>query len=103
MLILVPAHRSLHAPIDDAIRHRSRFEREEVVDLLDGAGFEIERISPFNRLGVVGWSVNRWIGRDTISRGQVSAFRLMLPLARRLERIEGLPGLSWIAVARKPS
>jgi SAM-dependent methyltransferase len=101
VLILVPAHRSLHAPIDDAIRHRSRFEGEELVDLLDGAGFEIERISPFNRLGVVGWSVNRWIGRDRISRGQVSAFRLMLPLARRLERIERLPGLSWTAVAKK--
>jgi SAM-dependent methyltransferase len=103
VLILVPAHRSLHSAMDDAVRHRTRFERDELVELLDGSGFEIERISPFNRLGVLGWSVNRWIGRDRIGRGQVSAFRLMLPLARRLERIEGLRGLSWIAVARKPA
>jgi hypothetical protein len=87
--------------MDRAIEHRRRYEREDVVQLLEGAGFEIERLSPFNRLGVVGWSVNRWTGRITISRMQVFAFRLLMPIARILERADGLPGLSWIAVARK--
>jgi hypothetical protein len=58
-------------------------------------------MEPFNRLGVLGWSVNRWAGRTSISPAQVSAFRLMLPLARSLERVDRLPGLSWIAVGRK--
>ena len=69
--------------------------------LLEDAGFEVERLSQFNRLGVVGWSVNRWIGRTSISRSQVFAFRLMMPLARALEQARKLRGLSWIAVARK--
>jgi glycosyltransferase involved in cell wall biosynthesis len=100
-LILVPAGAWLYSPMDDAIQHRRRYERSDVVELLEGAGFEIERLDPFNRLGVLGWSVNRRMGRTTISAGQVSAFRLMMPLARTLERVEGLPGLSWIAIGRK--
>jgi len=100
-LILVPASQSLYSAMDEAIQHRKRYERDDLRNLLEGAGFEVERLEPFNRLGIVGWSVNRWTGRTAISPAQVSAFRLMLPLARRLERFDGLPGLSWIAVARK--
>jgi glycosyltransferase involved in cell wall biosynthesis len=100
-LILVPARRSLYSAMDAAIEHRRRYELADLRDLLEDAGFVVERVAPFNRLGVVGWSVNRWTGRTSISRSQVAAFRLMMPLARRLERIEGLPGLSWIAVARR--
>ena len=100
-LILVPAGRARYSAMDRAIEHRRRYEREDVVHLLEGAGFEIERLSAFNRLGVLGWSVNRWTGRITISRMQVFAFRLLMPIARILERADDLPGLSWIAVARK--
>jgi SAM-dependent methyltransferase len=100
-LILVPARQSLYSAMDEAIQHRKRYEGADLRELLEAAGFEVERLEPFNRLGVVGWSVNRWTGRTSISPAQVSAFRLMLPLARRLERFDRLPGLSWIAVGRK--
>jgi hypothetical protein len=88
--------------MDEAIEHRKRYEGAEVRELLELAGFDVERLAPFNRLGVMGWSVNRWAGRRSISRMQVSAFRLMMPIARVLERAEGLKGLSWIGIARKP-
>ncbi|MDQ5816008.1 MAG: glycosyltransferase [Actinomycetota bacterium] len=100
-LILVPAHGSLYSAMDKAIEHRQRYEGPDLRQLLEDAGFEVERLSQFNRLGVVGWSVNRWTGRTSISHLQVFAFRLMLPLARVLERARKLRGLSWIAVARK--
>jgi SAM-dependent methyltransferase len=102
-LILVPAGQSLYSAMDEAINHRKRYERADLQELLQGAGFEVERLQPFNRLGVLGWSTNRWLRRTSISRAQVSAFRVMLPLARRLERVDVLPGLSWIAVGRKQS
>jgi len=101
VLILVPAHRRLYSAMDAAIEHRQRYERDELRSLLEGAGFEIERMRQFNRLGVVGWAVNRWTGRTSISRWQVFAFRLMMPIARALEGVPKLPGLSWIAVARR--
>jgi glycosyltransferase involved in cell wall biosynthesis len=100
-LVLVPARQSLYSAMDEAIQHRKRYEGADLRELLETAGFEVERLESFNRLGVVGWSVNRWTGRTSISPAQVSAFRLMLPLARTLERVDRLPGLSWIAVARK--
>ena len=100
-LILVPAHGSLYSAMDKAIEHRQRYEGPDLRTLLEDAGFEVERLSQFNRLGVVGWSVNRWVGRTSISRSQVFAFRLMMPLARALEQARKLRGLSWIAVARK--
>jgi hypothetical protein len=101
VLVLVPAHQSLYSAMDEAIEHRKRYEGAEVWELLERAGFDVERLTPFNRLGVVGWSVNRWRGRTSISQVQVSAFRFMMPIARVLERAEGLKGLSWVAVARK--
>jgi SAM-dependent methyltransferase len=101
VLILVPAGPELYSPMDRAIEHRKRYGRADLHRLVEDAGFEVERVEPFNRLGVVGWSVNRWAGRTSISRAQVSAFRLMLPLARTLERVESLPGLSLIAIGRK--
>jgi SAM-dependent methyltransferase/GT2 family glycosyltransferase len=100
-LILVPAGRALYSAMDRAIEHRRRYEPEELRELLEQAGFHVERLAPFNRLGVVGWSVNRWTGRTSISRLQVFAFRLLMPVARTLEQADGLPGLSWISVARK--
>ena len=102
-LILVPAGQALYSAMDRAIDHRRRYERDDVIQLLEGAGFEIERVTPFNRLGVVGWSLNRWTGRTSISRAQVFGFRVLMPVARLLERADGLPGLSWIAVASKPT
>ena len=100
-LVLVPAHASLYSAMDKAIEHRQRYEGPDLRALLEDAGFEVERLSQFNRLGVAGWSINRWRGTTSISRPEVFAFRLLLPLARLLERAGGLPGLSWIAIARK--
>ena len=100
-LILVPAHPGLYSAMDKAVEHRRRYEAQELRSLLEGAGFTVDGPWQFNRLGRAGWSLNRWMGRQSISRTQVTAFRLMLPLARVLEHVDGLPGLSWVAIARK--
>jgi len=100
-LILVPAHPGLFSAMDHAVEHRRRYDGPELRALLEGAGFTVAGPWQFNRLGRVGWSFNRWAGRRSISRAQVTAFRLMLPFARMLEQVGGLPGLSWVAIARK--
>ena len=100
-LVLVPAYPGLYSAMDEAIRHRRRYDGDDVRALLEQGGFTVERLWQFNRLGRLGWWVNRRIGRRSISRSQVLAFRLLMPLAKALERVDGLPGLSWVAVARK--
>lgn len=101
-LILVPAHEWLFSAADEAIGHRRRYTRESLRDLMEEAGFEVGSVTEFNRLGVLGWWANKASGRTEIGRWQARAFSLLLPIAKLVERLRFLPGLSVVVVARKP-
>lgn len=101
-LILVPAHPWLFSAADEAIDHRKRYTEEILRSELEVAGFVVDSIRQFNRLGVFGWWVNKQMAKTSISPWQARIFSLLMPLARLVERIDRLPGLSLIAVARKP-
>jgi SAM-dependent methyltransferase len=100
-IVLVPAHQWLFSRVDRAIEHRQRYEREQLEALMSGGGLLVEEIYEFNRLGVLGWLFNKATGRTTIRRWQARMFSLLLPLAKIVERVEFLPGLSLVAIARK--
>jgi SAM-dependent methyltransferase len=101
-LILVPAHDWLFSDADTAIGHRTRYTQQRLRRLLDDAGFEVAEVFEFNRLGVLGWWTNKLLGRTDIGRWQARAFSVLLPLAKLVERLTFLPGLSLVAVAKKP-
>ena len=101
-LILVPAHTWLFSAADSALGHHMRYSKARLRSLMEEAGFEIIELRQFNRLGLVGWIINKWFQRTTISKSQVRAFGWLLPLARLLERSNVLPGISWIVVAKAP-
>jgi hypothetical protein len=100
-LVLVPAHQWLYSAADEALGHHMRYSERELTSVLQDAGLEIVEIRQFNRLGVLGWMVNKVMGRTNIGRLQARMFGWLLPLARVVELIRPLPGLSWIAIARK--
>jgi hypothetical protein len=79
-----------------------RYESGNLEALLNEAGFEIVSVRQFNRLGVLGWLVNKALHRTDIGRWQARAFGLLIPLARLVERVPFLPGLSLIAIGRAP-
>jgi hypothetical protein len=97
----VPAHEWLYSDSDKALGHRLRYEKEDLAQLLDDSGFDVEKVYEFNRLGVLGWYVNKLSGRTTIGKWQARLFGLLLPVAKLVERIPMLPGLSVVAVARR--
>src|SRR5690606_7082624 len=101
-LILVPAHPRLFSAADEALEHRKRYTEAVLRHELESAGFEVDSVRQFNRLGVLGWWVNKQTQRTSISPWQARMFSFLLPLARLIEQVEALPGLSLIAVARKP-
>jgi SAM-dependent methyltransferase len=101
-LILVPAHEWLFSEADVALQHRRRYTRAELVELLEASGFEVVRSHEFNRLGVLGWWTNKIMGRTAITKWQARMFGLLLPIAKFVEMIPVLPGLSVVAVARRP-
>jgi glycosyltransferase involved in cell wall biosynthesis len=99
--VMVPAHRWLFGEVDRRIGHRQRFEGSQLAGLLQRAGLEVETIEEFNRIGVIGWWLNNALGTSGFRVWQMRLFVVALPLARLLERIRFLPGLSLIAIARK--
>jgi glycosyltransferase involved in cell wall biosynthesis len=102
-IILVPQHPWLYAPVDRVLGHERRYTAKELCTKLERAGFEVVHQQGFNRLGTLGWYVSgKLLRREHLSPGQMKTFNRILPLARLIEHVPGLPALSTIAVGRKP-
>lgn len=102
-VILVPAHQWLFSECDRTLGHFRRYTRAMLSERMKEAGFEVVETSEFNRFGVLGWYVSGKMGRKDLSPGQMKLFNRLLPIAKIIERFDSLPGLSVIAIGRKPS
>jgi len=102
-IILVPAHAWLYSECDRTLGHVRRYSLAELRRKLASAGFEIADASPFNRLGTLGWWLSGRLGKRDLSPRQMRLFELMLPVARLMDALRLGPGLSVIAVGRKPA
>lgn len=102
-VILVPAHQWLFSECDRTLGHFRRYTRAMLSERMKEAGFEVVQTSEFNRLGVLGWYVSGKMGRKDLSPGQMKLFNRLLPIAKVIERFDSLPGLSVIAIGRKPA
>ena len=102
-IILVPAHQWLFTEADRTLGHHRRYTRALLSERMKQAGFEVLQTREFNRLGVLGWYVSGKLGRRDLSPGQMKLFNRLVPIAKIIERFDGLPGLSVIAIGRKPA
>jgi glycosyltransferase involved in cell wall biosynthesis len=100
--VLVPAHPWLFSEVDRAVGHQARYRREDLRRLLEGSGYDVVKLEAFNRFGVVGWLVNKITGATRIKPWQMRLYSMLMPLGLLLEKVRWLPGLSWVAIARKP-
>jgi glycosyltransferase involved in cell wall biosynthesis len=89
ILIQVPADPRLYGDTDRSAGHLRRFTKADVEDVVRAAGLELMMLSPFNRLGVLGWRVNQLIHRGDVSRTEARLFDLMVPVARRIDAMGG--------------
>jgi SAM-dependent methyltransferase len=101
-VILVPAHPSLYSPCDEALGHQRRYTSVELHTKLQAAGFEVVSLEEFNRLGVLGWSLNKRLGRRDLNPRQMKLFDWLLPIAKLMEHLKVGRGLSLIGIGRKP-
>jgi glycosyltransferase involved in cell wall biosynthesis len=103
LIVLVPAHPALYSDVDRALGHFRRYTHDELRAKLKLAGFRVEHVQGFNRMGTLGWFVSgKLLRKKTLSPGQMKLFDRLLPFAKLLERIPIWPHLSVIAVGRKP-
>jgi glycosyltransferase involved in cell wall biosynthesis len=104
LILIVPALARLYGSLDQHLRHFRRYEKAELESKIHGAGFVLEECRFLNRPGIVGWYVNgRLLRRRVLPRGQLAAFKLLMPLLKREEANPPSIGMSLLAIARKPS
>jgi SAM-dependent methyltransferase len=103
LVLLVPNCRWLYGTMDRSLGHVRRYSRRELTDKLERAGFVVERMHSFNGAASLPWFVNgRLLKRGAVPGNQVKLFDMVVGLARLVDPVLPLPGLSLIAVARKP-
>jgi len=104
LLLFVPAHPWLYGTVDRAIGHFRRYTRGDLLTKLTVVGFRVDRLWPFNPLGIIGWWWQGRVRRGTrLEPWQTRWFDRLVPLIRRVPGLRGgLIGLSWLVVARKP-
>lgn len=102
LVVLAPAHQSLMSRFDEKLGHLRRYGPDQLKTLLSAAGLEIVSIKDFNRLGAWGWRINNSLGRGSISPSQLGWFQRLLPVAKLMETMRIGPGLSLVAIGRKP-
>ena len=65
------------------------------------AGFRVEKVLKFNRIGSPGWWWNgRILKRKTFGFWQIKLLNALVPLVRHVDRFLPFPHLSWIAILR---
>jgi len=100
--VLAPQHPSLYGSLDRFLDRRKRYTAAEVKQLLEDAGFHVERTIDFNRASVPGWWLNgKILRRSRFSRLQLKLLDMLTPALQRVDRFLPWRGLSVIAIAVK--
>ena len=101
-VILVPSGPWLYGSLDEVLGHFRRYTVDQLSQVAVQAGFRVEHMLKFNRVGVLGWWLNgRILRRKTFGLGQIKLLNALTPIFRLLDPWLPLPPLSLIAVLRK--
>jgi glycosyltransferase involved in cell wall biosynthesis len=101
-VILVPCGPGLYGTLDEVLGHQRRYTRESLEKLVTNAGFELDKMLEFNRVGVIAWWLNgRVLRRRTFGLSQIKVLNVMTPIFRAVDKILPWPSLSLIAVIKK--
>ena len=100
--VLVPALPQLFGAIDEAVGHHRRYTPSVLREVLEGNGFEVERMEWMNLVGIPGWFMNsRVMRRRSVPKFQLKVYDRIAPLLARAESHVKLPvGMSLFTVAR---
>lgn len=102
-IVLVPCGPWLSGTLDTVLGHQRRYTPNQLQELASRAGFRLDTMLEFNRVGVIAWWINgRLLRRHTFGFWQIKLLNLLTPLFRLLDKFLPLPPLSLIAVLRKP-
>jgi glycosyltransferase involved in cell wall biosynthesis len=102
LIVLVPQGTGLYGSLDRAMGHKRRFERNNLVALLQGAGLKVERIRSLNKISAPSWWLySRILRTSYINKFSLKIFDKTVWIWRRIDGILPWRGLSLILVGRK--
>lgn len=100
-IVLVPNGPRLFGTLDEVLGHYRRYTRDQLVEACGRAGFRIEKVLKFNRIGSPGWWLNgRVLKKKTFGFWQIKLLNNLVPFVRPIDRFLPLPHLSWIVILR---
>ena len=100
-IILVPNGPGLYGSLDRVLGHYRRYTKRQLQEVCERAGFRVETILKFNRIGAPGWWWNgRVLKKKTFGLWQMKLLNFLLPVVRPVDRFLPFPHLSWIVILR---
>ena len=103
LLVLAPNVRGVYGSLDRKMGHKRRYAAAELGQLLASRGFAVERMESFNKVALLPWwAYGKLLRAGRISKLVLKIFDKSVWLWRRLDILLPWPGLSLLAVGRKP-
>ncbi len=100
-IVLVPNGPGLYGSLDRVLGHYRRYTKKRLTDVAERAGFRVEKVLKFNRIGAPGWWLNgRLLRKETFGFWQIKVLNTILPVIRPIDRFLPFPHLSWIVILR---
>ncbi len=104
VILLVPAKKYAFTKLDKELGHYRRYEKSELINKLNKAGFVVENVTFLNSVGLLSWFM-----RDKFRKGnikfkpyQIRIFDFIVPFLRFAESFIKIPmGISLVVVATK--
>src|SRR5262249_24649389 len=98
-IVLVPQSPELMGTLDEVLGHKRRYTPETLAAVAKRAGFRVQDIVLFNRVGTPAWWRNgRLLKRREFGLTQIITLNLLTPLFRRIDAILPFKALSLIAI-----
>jgi len=102
LIVLVPQAPGLYGSIDQAMGHKRRFRRDEVIRLLQSASMKVEKVRGLNKISAASWLLySRILRTQHVHKFALKIFDKTVWIWRRLDPVLPWRGLSLILVARK--
>jgi len=98
-IVLVPQGPEVFGTLDGVLGHKRRYTRATLAKLADDAGFTVQQVVDFNRVGRPAWWLNGMLlKRRDFGLFQIMALNLLTPLFRLVDRALPFDALSLIAI-----
>jgi hypothetical protein len=92
----------IYGTLDIYLRHYRRYSPDALRKIVEEAGFKVDELRYINRPGVLGWWLNsKVLRKKVIPKGQLGAFKLIMPFLRKETGKKLSFGLSLVLLAQK--